>query len=330
MTVPSTEKWITEASSDEATTDVAVRTVESRLAVVLHCLPLAAEGRGEQVDTVHQLRVWSRRAAVAMGLYQKWIPRRRRRWLVKQLKRIRRAANDARDCDVLILRLSARQPGRGEQSGRWLAAARAERDEAQKAIVAVHDRLARRQRLTRRVEKLAKRMRSRAKNRARLSESRFGDWAARRLRWFVDRFMAAIPASDIAAPALHRFRIRAKELRYAIELLAGAFPESLRRDVYPTIEAIQDRLGQINDLATSVAHLRNKAACARTAKEKKAWRELLTAEQRQLKSTRREFWNWWSPEFLQKLQTDLEIMVNGASCVPIAAEPASQEISGVA
>ena len=47
-------------------------------------------------------------ATAALRLYDDLLPRRWCLWLQKQLKRVRRAANNARDCDVLIERLVAR------------------------------------------------------------------------------------------------------------------------------------------------------------------------------------------------------------------------------
>ena len=67
-----------------------------------------------------------------------------------------------------------------------------------------------------------------------------------------------------------------------MELLAGAFPEQVRTALYPTIEALQDRLGEINDLATAKTRLQKKIAKADDAADVAAWRRLLTHERAQL------------------------------------------------
>src|SRR5262249_51238074 len=158
-------------------------------------------------------------------------------------------ANDARDCDVLVGRLKTRPSDRGAK--RWLEGVRAERAEAQRALVAVHQRLGRGDRFARRLDTLLQRVRSRGEAQAGAAAARFGDWASEPLRRAAGRFFGAIPANPADAAALHRLRIRGKELRYLMELLAGAFPGPFLTRLYPTVEAFQDRLGKVNDLATA-------------------------------------------------------------------------------
>src|SRR5262249_13609183 len=80
---------------------------------------------------------------------------------------------------------------------------------------------------------------------------RFAPWARLRLRPVVDGFFAAVPKG--ARPRLkdlHAFRIQAKELRYTMEMLDSAFPASFREQLTSRIEGMQERLGEINDVAT--------------------------------------------------------------------------------
>jgi CHAD domain-containing protein len=301
------EKWVQGVSPADCTVDVAVRTMEGRLGAVLHFLPLAAERADEDTEHVHQLRVWTRRATAAVGLYEDLLPRRRGSWLKKQLKRVRRAANDARDCDVLIGRLSKRSSGRG--TNRWLEATQAERAEAQKSIVAVYERLVHDDRFSRRICKLLDRVRSRGEESAGEIEP-FGAWAHSHLRPMVEQFFAAVPSDHADEVGLHRFRVCGKHLRYAIELLAAAFPEQLRTEFYPAIEALQDQLGEINDLATAKARLVRKCDEASDAKEAAAWRRLLTAEQVRLDHARQQFWKGCSPQWIRDLHDGFERMID--------------------
>jgi CHAD domain-containing protein len=235
------------------------------------------------------------------------IPRRRFRWLKKQLRRIRRAANDARDSDVLIQRLKRKAPGRGTRQ--WLKAALAERAKAQLAIVAVHDQLRRDGRFARRIGKLLERVASHGEEPG-LQALRFGNWAREQLWGAVQEFFAAVPADPTDAAALHRFRIRGKHLRYVIELLAAAFPDRLRTNLYPVIEQMQDQLGDINDLATAEARLREKIERASKPAEASDWHRLLAAEQAQLEQARQQFWDWCTPGMLQELRGGFEALLN--------------------
>ena len=188
-----TEKWVQGLSPADRTIDVAVRTLESRLGAVLYYLPLAAKRADEDAEYVHQLRVWTRRATAALRPYEDLLPRRRCSWLKKQLKRVRRAANNARDCDALVERLSKEQSGRGEK--RWLEATQAEPAEAQKAVVAVYERLCHDDRFPRRIDKLLERVRSRGEEKAASEIDRFGVWARTRLRPIIERFFRCFVTS---------------------------------------------------------------------------------------------------------------------------------------
>jgi CHAD domain-containing protein len=298
------EKWLQDLSPDDRLSDAAERTLQSRLGAVLHYLPQAAGPAGADAEPVHQLRVWARRAATALRLYEEVLPRRRLRWLNKQLRKIRRAAGEARDCDVLIQRLRKSPPRHG--SKRWLATACAEREQAQQAIVAIHTRLGRGRRLARRIDRVVQRLRAGAAHRDSTAQPRYADWARQRLRALVQWFFRAVPANRTDGEALHRFRIRSKVRRYAMELLAGAFPVSFRTTLYPAVEAIQDRLGEINDLATTTARLRRKVQKAGDSAEAEPWRHLLAEEEARFDEARRQFWEWCSPLRLQQLRDGFE------------------------
>jgi CHAD domain-containing protein len=304
------ERWVYGRSPDDRITDVALRTLQGRLGTVLHHLRLAAEKAGEDIEHVHQLRVWTRRATAALRLYEDLLPPRRLHWVKRQLKHVRRAANDARDCDVLLHRLKNRQTDPGNK--RWFESVHSERTEAQRAIVAAYHRFSRGRRFERHVDKLLRRLRFRAEDGS-AAVPRFFDWAHLHVRLAVKQFFAALPPDHTDEVALHQFRIMGKELRYTMELLAGAFPESFRTQLYPTIEEIQDRLGEVNDLATAVARLRKKIKKAtRTNKDVICWQRLLLKEQAQLDQTRQKFWEWCSARRSQDLRERFKAVLAGS------------------
>ena len=296
-------KWV-KARSGERTIDVAVRTLRGRLKAVLHYLPLAAKKAEEDTEYVHKLRVWTRRASAALQLYVDLLPRRRLQWLKKQLKRIRRAAGEARDCDVLIERLSSGQTRRGGKQ--WLAAVQDDRAKVQRAVVAVYKRMAADDRFERRIGKFLKRIKSRRKKKLAGESKDFAVWAHKQLRRVADEFFAAIPNDRTDEAALHRFRICGKRLRYAIELLAGALSAAMREQLYPQIEDLQAQLGQINDFATAKTWLEEKLAAANNRQEAAAWRRLLSSEQRRLGRAREYFWQSYTPRRLRRLAKAFE------------------------
>jgi CHAD domain-containing protein len=166
-------KWVEGTTPDDRTRDVAVGALRGRLGAVLHWLREAACHAEKDAEHVHQLRVWSRRATAALRLYGELLPRRRASWMGQQLKRVRRAANDARDCDVLAARLAGRSD-RGTR--RWLEAVREDRAKAQSAVVAVYERLGRDDRFARRIDKLLRRTQAKGADDD-AAAARFGDWA---------------------------------------------------------------------------------------------------------------------------------------------------------
>src|SRR5271168_1372640 len=101
---PRFDKWVYNVSPDDRTSDVAARTLRVRLNAVRYYLDLAADCP-DDIEHVHELRVWSRRAAAALRLYHDLLPSHCARWIGKQMRRLRRAASTARDFDVLTQRL---------------------------------------------------------------------------------------------------------------------------------------------------------------------------------------------------------------------------------
>ena len=306
MAVESSDKWIEGITPDHRTSDVAAFTLESRLKYVLHYLPLAAKKADEDIEHVHHLRVWARRATAALCLYEELMPRRRFDWMKKQLKRVRCAANDVRDCDILIERLKKESATRGNRQ--WLKTLCTDRREAQQAIIAACDRLEENQRFAKRLDELLQRVRARDKDKNQAASSRFGDWARERLRPVAKAFFVAVPRDPTDAKALHQFRIRGKDLRYSMEALAGAFPDEFRTQLYPAVESMQERLGEVNDLVTAQQKLSRKID--KVAKsEKKSWRKLLADKQAQLDSGIELFWHWCTPQMLEELRGGFDALL---------------------
>jgi CHAD domain-containing protein len=282
-------KWV-EAGPDELLEDVAVRSLDSRLQPLLHFVPLAARHPEQDVEYVHQMRVWARRATAAVSLYETLLPKRRRKWINAQLKWIRRAANDARDSDVFAARLAAdKQPA----AVHLLDHVRVHRREAQQPIVAVWKELFEHGRFPRRAAKLLRKVRLRG-DAAAIEAVRFGPWAQGRMQPVLEQFFATAAADMSENEAMHQFRIAGKKVRYAIELLAPAFGESLRTQAYPCIQELQDKLGKINDLATTQTRLKRWLEHAANAEQTAYLQTLLNDEQRRLEERRSEFLAWWN------------------------------------
>ena len=72
----------------------------------------------------------------------------------------------------------------------------------------------------------------------------------------ASRSCNAMPDESADAAALHAFRIRAKAVRYTIELVAPGIRTGTSQEVYPIVEELQERLGKVQDHVTARQHIR--------------------------------------------------------------------------
>lgn len=269
--------------------------VEGRAHVVWQYLPLAAAGPRDDVELVHQLRVSSRRAMAALDIFAPLLPSRRTLWLTKQLKRVRRAAGTARDLDVLIHGLEdiADKPLQAACTP-LLKSAQRLRQQAQAPIEAIHDKLVRKD-FPQRLAGVVKRIRLRG-TASRVQKPTFGQTARKELRPLVDNFFAAA-ANDLSDyEALHGFRIEGKRLRYAMEVFAGAFEPAFRKTLYPLVEALQEKLGDVNDHCAALAMFADWPGKDDDASLAAALAAVSAREQAALEASRRDFLAWWTAE----------------------------------
>lgn len=291
-------KWI-RAKGTAPVTEVAARSLKSRLEPVAQYLKLAALHHEENVEYVHQLRVWTRRAGAAIEMYRELLPEWRAAWIEKQLKRIRKATNDARDDDVFLRRLPADQ---SPAAASLLNHIREHRIESQRPVVEIYERLANgKGRFERRVEKLLKRVRVRGKRR-KSKEPSYRAWAEDRLKQILSEFLEMAEEEIQDTDRLHQFRIAGKKLRYAMELLASAFTRNLREEASPLLEALQDRLGKVNDHMSALDRIRHRLGESDEPTVAAYLTELLEDEEQRLRESLRQYADWWTVEQQQRLR----------------------------
>jgi CHAD domain-containing protein len=296
----SSGKWIDGLGPETAVADAARRSLETRLAVIAHALPLAAHLAEHDIEHVHRLRVATRRAAAALKLYRDWLPQKTRRWFKKRLRKIRRAASEARDLDVLIQRLQ-RDGAQVEPIVRFLAE---KRRAVQPDMIKLADDMRRDDRFVRKAARLFRKIPSSDADEQDASPERFCDWAPQQLAKFRSAFVELLPDGSEDIEALHQFRIRTKALRYAIELLAPAFDPHLRKEIYPAVEQLQEQLGNITDHIAAIRLFAEWEAhnAAQTPREGASYLDLeKTREVEDLQ----DFRNWWTPERADSLEQSL-------------------------
>src|SRR2546429_359792 len=93
-------KWIKGLKAQTPLAEAARRVLEVRLGVVRTRLLLAVREPDKDPEHVHQLRVGTRRAGAAVEIFEPCLRGKCYRRARKALKKLRRAAAAARDCDV--------------------------------------------------------------------------------------------------------------------------------------------------------------------------------------------------------------------------------------
>jgi CHAD domain-containing protein len=227
--------------------DAARTVVRARLEAVEQMLPLAAERWEEDVEHVHQLRVSTRRSAAALATFAPCFDADRMKTVRRHLKKVRRAAGEARVCDVMD------------------AAFRRRRQRAPKSARPFLDDLlewnaATRQRVQRHLRKAARKHPPKDLADARrallrsLSAPGGADAAPISLRThaasslppLVEAVRAAGQADLNVLENLHELRIHGKHLLYAMEIFKPCYGERFAT-AYGRISSLQQRLGAIND-----------------------------------------------------------------------------------
>lgn len=281
------KKWIGGAA-DDAWDVVARRMLATRLHAVRSALTPAARRWEEDVEQVHRLRVATRRAGAALGVAAEWLPRRKRRQIARRLKKVRRAAGEARDLDVLAARWSSdpKRAGPLESLG-LIDELRAQRRAAQKPLQRI-DRRKWHRRFAKSIARLARRVHAPEDH-----PRTFGQQAVMQIGAEAREFFehASVDLADDAA--LHELRIRAKRLRYAMEIFAAALPAMFRDELYPQVEELQELLGRVNDHAEAVERLCLWSSLAEDERHADFGR-LIDLEMADLEQAKRRFARCWS------------------------------------
>jgi len=304
-------KWISDIDSGQPVSLVAREVMSQRIDRVRHYFPRAAKLHAEEIEYVHQLRVWTRRSLAAFDAFDNLLPRRRHKRLRKLLKRIRRAAGAARDLDVLSSRVESlavqEPPGEFDTLQELI---RYKRKQSQHPLLEVYDRS--RSKLKQHTRNFIRRVRWRCNE----PEPSFADVAKSVLRARADEFFSAATADLSDNSRLHQMRILGKNLRYSMELFVGAFEEGFRVKLYPVFTEVQDKLGIINDHATArvrFAEWDEQGCCRQCA-------QLALMEQYYADLKAAQFRHWWT----RGRADDLRRQFEAALKIPLTPSAASR------
>jgi CHAD domain-containing protein len=309
-------KWIEGLHPDMPWGVAAELVLGVRSKSVLQCLRPALYEAETDPEYVHQLRVATRRADAALRIFRCCLPHRIYQAVRGRLRKLRRAAGEARDQDVFLLALQAREaevpaeelPGndfliayslgqRVAAQSRLLDVGQAEEGGLAGLLDEVVDSI----RLPEQIDPseplidLARPLLTQCLQR--LHESALGD------------------LTDYAR--LHRVRIAGKRLRYAMEVFADCFPPMFREKYYPQVEQIQEILGRAND--SHVASVRLRALQERLQsggfgvwqRVRPGIESLLRVHEERLPQERERFLVWWREWTRAEGETGLLVQTRG-------------------
>jgi CHAD domain-containing protein len=314
-------KWIKDVDGDTPLHEAATTILAVRLEPIIDLLPLAHRCFDEDIEYIHQLRVATRRGDAAMIAFQPCFKAKPWARVRKMLKRIRRAAGEARICDVHMLMLDERRRNADAATKPALDFAYAHTAKRRLEVQRDVDDAARRYpsaKIERRMGKLLSSTRrlSRAEFAAALEQAGGSIKPAQRNGQLAEltllnaaqlefpRAMAAVldaAAEDLGVfENLHQLRIASKKLRYTVEIFANCFDDRLKAELYPQMKELQDHLGEINDaheIAMRFDRYAEEAAemtdDPHSADMSDALRRLAEAERQRREQQRGDFLSWW-------------------------------------
>jgi CHAD domain-containing protein len=233
--------------------------LRSTLAHQLRTFELNLDGARRNLDSefLHDLRVATRRSRALLGEIRRELADPAAERLRAELRRIAGATNEARDLDVLLLDLAdekARAPAEDRHGLHTVE------------LLLRSDRLAQARRVRRLLggpgtAKLLKHwhawMADNSPADAPTIEAVATKRLRRRVRRLIDDARRAEPATNPAD--LHELRLAAKKVRYLLEAWGTLVVDDVG-GVIRQLKAVQDRLGELNDLAVQDHRLRALAA----------------------------------------------------------------------
>lgn len=297
--------WLVAEADSAPVGRVAARTIRTRLEIVWS--ELAAAVRNPTcADSVHRLRVATRRALAALDAFADLVPAKRAAWFTRRLREVRKVAGDARDLDVLTGRLAIRPAATADlptkaalARGRLVAMLSRQRDTSREPIRDIHGKL-----LAAgwedRVEELLARIP------AGFRQPSFAAYAGERVGPLVERFFAKADRKLRDDDDVHRLRIAGKKLRYALEIFASVFPQRERVRCQDALERLQKTLGDFTDHAAAADRFRRLSRADRSGLDRDALAGLERREAKLAAEARKTFVKWWNGGRRRELRRTIE------------------------
>lgn len=313
---------------DLSATDAVQLQIDSLLSAVVDHFNLATEGEpGEESElqpqadaqcheAIHQLRICSRRSQATLSVYADILPKKPARWLRRRLKRIRQAAGICRDLDVLkerFTKLRRKRQGKrhrvGKEVRRLIGCLESERHQAGAPLRHLHAKLILSGKFSQHKTALLDELDSRLSQEP--ASCSLEHETRTRLQQFTRRFLKAGRLPLKRLPEIHQFRIRIKQLRYALEALADQLPQNSTVQINLALTNLQKVLGELNDLAFAKKQIKRLKKTARS-KHRKYLKSQLMLTRQQLERSKVQLADLWDSKTRKELKCHLERLISSA------------------
>jgi CHAD domain-containing protein len=294
--MPRFNKWLSDIDPSASVAKIGRRAIRTRLAAVVHFLR-ATRRQSHRAEAIHQLRIWTRRSAAAIRHFEPLVPPKRGRKMKRRLRRIRAAAGQERDCDVMLERLRT-DPDRPSKS--VIQALKQQRRRAAKRFNTLRKRMIRRDRLPHQIDDFLDSLAWPKRHSSREAPS-FAAWCRTQLVSLSEPFFTLADGPLRQDAKLHELRIAGKRLRYALELAPAALPAKPHQRLYAALSELQERLGTVCDHVSALARLKAWRAAAKSPADRRAWQTHIRRQKEQLTAERKAFLRWWSGERRRRL-----------------------------
>lgn len=283
--------------------DAARRALSSHLSDVARYLKSAAKASAAKPRAVHRLRISSRHAEAAVRFYEPLLSADLASWFRRHLKRIRRAAGEARDLDVLLERIHL---DKSLSSARHLTARlKKQRKSAQRPLRGLQCKLGKSGALRRKTRKLDRYMSREHSGKKRATLPDMQSWAVDQMQPVVADFLSAGEGRLRTSTDLHKLRIAGKRLRYALSLVAEVFPTRQLSPLTKELRQMQNVLGTLCDHAAAIETWEQLLANVEHPTEQEQLCRVITTERKSLAASKTNFRRWWNALRKHRLQSYL-------------------------
>ncbi|WP_254508829.1 CHAD domain-containing protein [Anatilimnocola floriformis] len=281
------------AQADAAAPQLARKVVKQRVQAAVFYWERVAKRDKPRVEDVHQLRVWSRRSMAAVELFLPFFAAKPAAELLGMLNKARKRAGKARDCDVLLAKLDKRTR---EALAEHLETLKTGRAESAEKLQSAYRKKVRSGKVADCLADLQKE--SAAKNHSAKSnghvppQAQFGVWFLTQFAASSADFIQQLRPAKASLRRIHQLRIDGKHVRYALEIGLPALPKAAGKQLYASLEALQEQLGEICDDLAFAERFRELAAGLKEKQQARLEKEAARHDE-QAQAGFEKFSRWW-------------------------------------